>query len=106
MRLTLDLSRQSQRWLGLYERETYAWLERFSRGIRTGIDIGANEGLHTSFFLLKTSAQRVWSFDGDPAMDFFPKCVGSDEDADTCSLDSIYGDLELPCLVKMDVDGV
>jgi len=124
VRLNLDLSRQSQIWLGLYERETYQWLERFSRGIHTGIDIGANEGLYTSFFLVKTSAQRVWSFDGDPTCQsiiagnlalngvynpgrwtFVGKCVGSDRDANTCALDSIREALELPCLVKMDVDG-
>jgi len=113
--------RANHRYGWTLRRETYAWLERFSSGIRSAIDIGANEGVHTSFFLLKTSAKHVWSFDGDPACQgmiarnlalngfresdrwtFVPQCVGCDGDSNTCSLDSIANAVEQPCLVKLD----
>src|SRR5579862_9658333 len=44
--MELDFAHQSQRWLGLQERELYAWVRRLSTGIRTAVDIGANDGMY------------------------------------------------------------
>ena len=121
--MNLDLRSRSQVWLGLFERETYGWLARLSVGIKSAIDIGAAEGEYTLFFLIKTSAGRVFAFepaDGiqdqlndnlalnrmidSPKLIRSTKSVGSDTEQE-CSLDSIAPLVDLPCLVKLDVDG-
>jgi hypothetical protein len=123
VRFNLDLSCQTQIWLGLYEREIYRWMAPLSNGIQSAIDIGAAEGLYTSYFLLRTSAKRVWSFEPGPGLRaaiarnldlnafreqeqwmFIPSCVGTREGMDV-PLGSLCNSICYPCLIKVDVDG-
>src|SRR5438552_2312787 len=58
MLMELDLSHQSQYYLGLYEREIYRVLRRLIRSCKTLVDVGANDGYYTIAFL-QSSAERV-----------------------------------------------
>jgi hypothetical protein len=120
----LSLRTQSQVYLGLFEKEIHPWLNRLSNGIETAIDIGAAHGEYTLYFLTKTKATKVFSF--EPDVSLFPslkenlrlngldqsrrleisaKFLGfSDTDQET-RLDSLATSVDAPCLIKMDVDG-
>src|SRR5437016_2885301 len=37
--MELDFAHNTQRWLGLQERELYGWFRQLSNGIRTAIDV-------------------------------------------------------------------
>jgi FkbM family methyltransferase len=66
--INLELSLHSlQVYLGLYERETYGWIGRMSKGIHTAIDIGAASGVYTLYFLAKTAA-KVYAFEPNTTM--------------------------------------
>src|SRR5438105_4735401 len=65
IRMHIDLRTQSQLYAGLFERELHPWMVRFSKGIRSAVDIGAAYGEYTLFALLKTEAARVMSFEPD-----------------------------------------
>jgi hypothetical protein len=125
LKVNLDLRDQMQVLLGLSEREVFACLRAFSRGAKTGIDIGAAEGEYTLFFLSQPSMQHVLAFDpsagfptrlsanlalnglaNDHRAILVKKFVSNHEGDDHCTLDSFAGDdLEGPCVVKIDVDG-
>lgn len=121
--MNLQLESQTQIYLGLFERETYPWLNRLSAGITAGIDIGAAYGEYTLFLLLKTAA-RVYAFEpsseslaflddnlklngvaGSDRLKVINVFLGSDSSAETVQLDSLTDVLTSPCLIKMDVDG-
>src|SRR5262245_5267272 len=61
--LDLDLSCQTQVYLGLAERETHPWIKRLSRGIASAVDIGAADGEYALYFLARTNAKRIYSFE-------------------------------------------
>ena len=122
--MQMNLRHQMQMWLGLYERELHPWLKRFSKGIRTGIDIGTAEGYYSLFMLEKTPARKVYSFEPfDSAREEFQanlesnafiskeklilsrKMVSESESEETTSLNLAIPLVEEPCLVKMDVEG-
>src|SRR5260370_30011519 len=65
IRMCLDLRTQSQIYVGLFERELHPWVTRFSKGIRSVVDIGAAHGEYTLYALLKTSAERGIAFEPD-----------------------------------------
>src|SRR5437763_773300 len=67
--ITMDLSPRSQMqlYLGLYERETYRWLNNLSQGIGSAVDIGAGEGMFTVYFCHKTKAAKVFAFEPEPS---------------------------------------
>src|SRR5262245_3698350 len=65
--MNLNLAHQTQLYLGLFERETYPWLSRFSQGVATAVDIGAAQGEYTIYFL-KTTTAKVYAFEPDPLM--------------------------------------
>jgi len=115
LNLCLDLQSQAQTWLGLYERELYAPLRGFSRGIQTGIDLGCAQGEFTVYFLKRTDAVRVFAIDGNGQ---YLETLRHNVALNQCecsrlaihhkyieSLDPLTGEIKLPCLVKMDVDG-
>lgn len=123
IRMELDLSNQTQLYVGLFERETHKWFRQFSKNIRTAIDIGAAYGEHTLFFLLKTRAEKVFSFEPEEEMRnhllrniqmnggaskerlvLLSQLVSSFNDSQHCTLDSLPK-IAGPCLIKMDVDG-
>jgi hypothetical protein len=124
--ITMDLSlrHQTQIYLGLFEREVHTWLGRLSRGIHTAIDIGADSGEYTLFFLRRTNAARVLAFEPNPEalpllrenlklnslaessrLELPTAMVGDSDGAGKVSLDSLAGSMQLPCFIKMDVDG-
>lgn len=122
--MNLSLAHQLQIYLGLFERETYPWLERLSKGISTGIDIGAADGEYTLYFLKRTPAAKVFAFEPDlsklPCLEsnlllngesnskrltVCTKFIGSRSSNDTVRLDFFFRELEFPCLIKVDVDG-
>lgn len=124
IRVDMDFAHHTQLWLGLQERELAGWFRRFSAGISSAIDVGANEGLYTLYFLARTSAQKVVSFepepgnlaqlernlalnrlDADPRLDLVRKFAGAVDAGVFRSLDSFSGVITAPCLVKVDIDG-
>jgi len=62
----MDFAHHTQRWLGLQERELYPWFRRLTEGVRTAIDVGANDGIYTLYFLAKTPAEKVLAFEPSP----------------------------------------
>lgn len=122
--MNLDFGHQFQLYLGTWERETLPWLKFLSEGIRTAVDIGADEGEHTLFFLLKTSAEKVLSFEPNESsrrqmvsnlklngqenssrLELSPLLIGSEVSGAFTRLDAHFAQITQPCLVKMDVDG-
>jgi hypothetical protein len=122
--MALSLRHQTQIYLGLFEREVHAWLGRLSRGIHTAIDIGADSGEYTLFLLTRTNAARVLAFEPNPEslpllqenlklnslaessrLELSTALVGDSDGASKVSLDSLVGSMQLPCFIKMDVDG-
>jgi hypothetical protein len=125
IRMNLDLSYQTQLYLGLFERETHQWLKRLSKGITTGIDIGAADGEYTLFLLKNTRALKIYTFEPNPIMasrlnsnlrlnheaglkrlQISQKLVGRSSSGEIVSLDSLAEDIRCPCLIKIYVDGV
>jgi precorrin-6B methylase 2 len=122
--MDLDLAHHSQRWLGLQERELNGSFRRLSGEIRTAIDVGANDGVYTLYFLAKTPAQRVFAFEpasesvehmrknlalngfeNDPRLVLVTKMVVAEASEKAVNLDSYLDRIEFPCLVKVDIDG-
>ncbi len=120
--MELSLRDQSQIYLGLFEREIHGWLERLSGGIQTAIDIGADHGEYTLFLLMRTKATRVLAFEPNPEslpqlrenlrlnsvaessrLKLSTAMVGDGEGK--VRLDSLMGTIQMPCFIKMDVDG-
>jgi len=123
VKMHLDLNSQSQIYLGLYEREIFGWFKRFSRGIQTAIDIGGGDGQFTLYFLKKTSANKVYTFEpnpdnqekirrnlalndleNSPRSERVMKFLHSHKDFDKVTLDSYLPKMQGPILAKMDVD--
>jgi len=121
--MNLDLRDRTQVWLGLYEREVFSYLRAFSNKAKTGIDIGVDDGEYTLFFCAQPNIKHVFAFDPSPrfpagvvanlALNGFNgnrgatlvnKYVSDQDNATHCTLDS-FGDLEGPCVIKIDVDG-
>lgn len=122
--ITMDLASRTQLYLGLYERELYSWIKKLGIGISTAIDIGANEGEYTLYFLAKSSAKTILCFEPslesqtqltanlalnnlehDSRLELSSKFVGLSNNEHECTLDSCLARISLPCLIKMDVDG-
>jgi hypothetical protein len=124
LRMEMDLRYMTQLYLGLFERETYPWLWRFAKGIRTAVDIGAAQGEFTLFFLARTQASKVLSFEpgegerrflgvnlqlngleNDTRLSLSPDFVGASPACGMVSLDSLLPLIQGPCFIKLDVDG-
>jgi hypothetical protein len=124
IRMNLSLQDQTQVYLGLFERETHPWLRKLSKSIGTAIDIGAAHGEHTLFFVLKTGAKKVYAFEPDPSclpllaenlklndvaqserLQISAKFVGDTQSDHEIRLDSLRDTINMPCLIKVDVDG-
>ena len=122
--MDVDLAHQTQLLLGLFERELYTWLRKLSTNINTAIDIGAGEGEYTLYFLAKTQAKKVFAFEPsvthrthlmtnlalnnlahDSRLVVSSQFVGSLDDENECTLDSLVPSISPPCLIKVDVDG-
>ena len=124
IRLNLDLRSESQFYVGLMERELYPWLQRLSRGARIAVDVGAAHGEYTLYFLMKTAAERVFSFEPDPLMverllvnlrlnglegnrrlELCTKFLRSEEGPDQVTPAWLAERILGPCLIKIDIDG-
>jgi hypothetical protein len=124
LNMSLDLTSQSQIYLGLFEREIYAGVRKLSAGISSAIDIGAACGEYTLYFLTRTEATRILVFEpseearaklllnlklnkfaNDSRLKIFYKFVGSTDSESSCSLNSLLPLIAMPCLIKMDIDG-
>ena len=124
LRMDLDLKRQAQIYLGLYERELYSWLRLLARDAVSALDVGASDGAYSLYFLKRTNARAVYAFEPDPAarellaanlhlnhLDTDPRMqlsgsqVGSGKTPGTIPLDALLGSIPLPCLAKVDVEG-
>lgn len=122
--MSLSLRSQTQIVLGLFEKETHGWLRRLSKNLATAIDIGAAHGEYTLFFLMRTNARKIYSFEPDlnsvpiflenlrlngvqqsSRLDFSTKFVGLSNTDQEIQLDSLAAAMQGPCLIKMDVDG-
>ena len=123
LKMDLNFEHHTQRWLGLGEVELSEWFSRYSKGIRAAIDVGANDGAYTLFFLARTSAGQVVScepsetcveqmrrnlelngYKNDPRLRVISRFVGRNQ-GNSIALNSISGAVESPCLVKVDIDG-
>ena len=124
LKVEMDFAHHTQRWLGLQERELYPWFRRLTEGIRTAIDVGANDGIYTLYFLAKTPAEKVLAFEPsadsllelrsnlalnglaeNPRLEIIPKFLGASVNGVEATLDSFAGRIHPPCLVKVDIDG-
>jgi hypothetical protein len=124
VRMNLDLTTQTQMYLGLWEREIHGWTRRLCAGIGSALDVGAAPGDYTLFCLMKTSAEQVFAFDpsvegcahltanvslnaGNLAqhLTVTNKLVGTRNSETECSLDSFLPRVKTPCFVKIDVEG-
>ncbi len=122
--LQIDLTCQSQLYLGLMERELHPWFARLSKGIVSAIDIGASEGIYSIYFLLRTSATEIFIFEPDDQEREYlesnlslnhilrdsrvilsDKFVGIETSECNVSLDSFNSEFKTPCLVKIDIEG-
>jgi hypothetical protein len=122
--MQLDLAHHSQRWLGLQERELYGWMRQFARNINTAVDVGANDGMYTLYFLARTSARKVYSFEpsveclqklkenlavnnltSDERLEIVARNVGASGAEGWTTLDSLASTIVPPCLIKVDIDG-
>jgi hypothetical protein len=124
LKLALDLSFQTQVYLGLAERETHRWIKRLSRGVASAVDIGAAEGEYALYFLAYTTAKRIYGFEPseqstaiflsnlklngfaeDRRLSVSSLFVGDKNSPTMRTLDSLLSEIEPPLLVKIDVDG-
>ena len=124
IRMELDLRHETQVYLGLYERELYAWLTRLSSNAVTAVDIGAANGEFALYFLLKSSARVVVAVEpseqarqqlarnlelnncaGDRRLTVDPHFVGQRDSSTERTVDSLLPQVQPPCVVKIDVDG-
>lgn len=124
IRMELDPQAESQMWLGLAERELSPLLKPLSSGIRSAVDVGAALGEYTLFLLLKTSAERVFSFEpledlvprlrhhlelnglkDDRRLELHPKFLRSFNSDDSVSADTLAQWIQPPCFIKMDIEG-
>lgn len=120
LRMCLDLTSQSQMYLGIAEREVHRWLKQASKDINTAIDIGAAEGEYALYFLANTMAHRVIIVEPDRQShallteNLRLNGFGASERApiiatyvanDMFALDQLESVITLPCCVKIDVDG-
>lgn len=125
IKMNLDLSCQTQMWLGFYEREIFSDLTALSKGIRTALDIGVGYGDYTLYFLLKTQAERVIAcepsaemrshlsqnlrlngIEDTPRLEVVEKFVNSYIDKNKVTLDGLASAVRPPILVKLDVDSL
>jgi FkbM family methyltransferase len=124
IRMELDLQTQGQLYAGLCEREIFPVLKRFSKGVRSAVDIGAAYGEYTLYAVLKTDAERVIAFEPEPGLweqlqrnlelnginqssrlELHMKFLRGSAAADSVAADSLADWIQPPCLVKMDIEG-
>ena len=124
IKMELNLASQTQVYLGFYEKEIHRVMNKLSTAVSTAIDIGAAEGIYTLYFLAKTPAKKVFSFEPNAKcrsklilntnlnnltnsykLELSSKFVGLKNNDNECTLNSLLPKISFPCLIKMDVEG-
>lgn len=124
IQMNLDLQNSTQIVLGLYEREVFPALVELSQGIRSAVDVGVAQGEYTIYFLLRTGAERVISFEPDPGMfeplevnarlngvtgnrrwELHKTFLGSTNEPGHTHANWLASRILSPCLIKIDIDG-
>lgn len=101
---------QTQTWAGLYEREVYRWLRKLARGAKSAVDVGADCGLYTTYFLKRGLETVAIEPRFPPRFHENLRLNGVDparlalREEFITSLDGLCG-VACPCVVKMDIDG-
>lgn len=119
--LSIDPAVETLFYLGLYERETYAWLRHAIRKASTLIDAGAGYGELSMWALRYPHVQRVLAYDPSPArwpiFEENRKLNGFEGDARLTGIQGMFlgpgsesaghllEALPEPILMKIDVDG-
>lgn len=123
-RHVIDLDRQTQLLVGLWERETYPWLRRFVGEAVSAVDVGSGEGELVVHLLRQSHIHQVVAVDpaktaataldanlqanglaGDARLTSHRALLGSESTQRTLTLDEVAAHLPRPCFVKIDVDG-
>jgi hypothetical protein len=124
LRMWIDVMPQAQLWVGLAERETHPWMRRLCRDINTAIDVGAAFGEQTLYFVKRSPATKIYTFDPRPdafdelkdnitlngpepgkELNLSTKMIGSRNNEEMCTFDSFYDEVIFPCMIKIDIEG-
>lgn len=124
IRLHLDLQCEMLVYAGLYEKETFADMQRMARGCRGFIDLGAGKGELSIYFLRQPDIERVVAaepaeteralFDANLALNFLqsdPRLqmhagfAGEGSGAEWRTLDELAGEAPWPLFIKIDIEG-
>jgi hypothetical protein len=120
----IDINPQAQLWVGLAEYETHVWMRTLCTDINTAIDVGAAFGEQTLYFAKKTPARVIYTFDPRPdafeelkrnialnnaqsgkEINLSTKMIGSHDNDEMCTLDSLQDGIVFPCMIKIDIEG-
>lgn len=124
LRLEIDLTSQTQLYLGLWERETYPFLRRALATADWLVDVGAGSGELVLAFLRRRPAGHAWAIepnalarkalernlDLNPHLDrrrvtLVEKLAGHRNEGEMVRLDTLPVPWDRPGLIKIDVDG-
>lgn len=124
IRLWLNLHCELQNFLGLYECETFAAMQRLSHGCCSFLDLGAAKGELTVYFLRVPSIKRVVAVEpsaserelfnanlalnqlqSDARLRIHAGFVGRGTTPEWQTLDELAIELPSPVFIKIDIDG-
>jgi hypothetical protein len=118
--MELDLAHQTQRYLGLDEREVFSSIRRLIPGCQTIVDVGANDGYYTLAFL-RSEAKHVIACEPGPAVELLlrnaeangyfpggrlkvvPRFIGMGKNS--LSVSELLAGSPGPILIKVDIEG-
>ncbi|MBV8612907.1 MAG: hypothetical protein JOY66_03935 [Acetobacteraceae bacterium] len=122
--LDLDLAHAMQKYLGLWETETYPFIRAAAARCQWAVDVGAGAGELTLYLLLKSQAGTVHAFEpdaaetaqlranlalngvaDDPRLTLHTLAVSTNPNPGFVALDSLGLDAGQPGFLKIDVDG-
>lgn len=120
----IDLRAQTQFFLGLYERETYAWIEAAAHRCEWAIDVGAGRGELAVLLLQRPQVAAIYAFEpqeseraitkrnlglnglqDDPRLMLLSQMVTTAPSPDGIALDALPIDRGAHGFIKIDVDG-
>jgi len=122
--LNLDLQHETQVYLGLWERETYEYINSISYTCRWMIDVGAGTGELCLFFLKNSQAEKIIAVEPQTSeidilksnlilnqeqsskrIIVLAKCVGTAIHPNYFSLDALELEKDKRGFIKIDVEG-
>ncbi|OAI50977.1 hypothetical protein AYO44_05305 [Planctomycetaceae bacterium SCGC AG-212-F19] len=124
LRFSIHPAHQTQRLLGMAEREIAEPIRNWSRRSVSAVDIGAADGMYSLYFAAQVNIHRVLAFEPDVALRRVMEAnfqlnrlgyrgklqlddhyVGTREDGRWCRLENMSSVIPLPTIIKIDVDG-